>query len=137
MTGHITFITPVYAGFFGILLVVLSRRVTNLRRKYESSNKMRESGHNELNAAVRARDNIVEYVPYALLLMWMLETMQFSAHLIHGLGILLVVARMAHLHGLSQPGGDGFGRRLGNNLTWAHIIICSAFCFSGAFGFVF
>ncbi|MBU6475512.1 MAG: MAPEG family protein [Alphaproteobacteria bacterium] len=134
MTGHITFITPIYAGFFGILLVMLSKRVTRLRRQYENNNKMRESGHNELNAAVRARDNIVEYVPYALLLMWMLETMQFGPRLIHACGILLVVARLAHLHGLSQPGGDGLGRRLGNNLTWLHIILCSLLCFAGAFG---
>ncbi len=136
MTSHIAFSTPIYAGFFGIMLVLLSRRVIQLRKHPDTGNKMRESGFSELTATVRARESLVENVPFALLLMWMLETMQVGPHIIHGLGILLVVARLLHLHGLSQPGGDGTGRRLGNNLTWLHIIACSVLCFAGAFGFI-
>ena len=136
MTGHIAFITPIYAGFFGIMLVFLSRRVIQLRKHPDSANKVSGSGFNELTATVRAREGMVENVPFALLLMWMLETMQFGPHIIHGLGVLLVVARLLHLHGLSQPGGDGTGRRLGNYLTWLHITICSVLCFAGAFGLI-
>jgi uncharacterized membrane protein YecN with MAPEG domain len=136
MMQHIAFITPIYAGFFGIMMVVLSWRVTALRRKYEG-NKMRETGHNELTAAVRARDNIVEYLPLALLLMWMLETMQFNPLIIHALGILLIIARLLHLHGLNEPSGDGFGRKLGTRLTWAHIVACASLGFAGSFGIVF
>lgn len=135
MTEHIAFITPIYAGFFGIMLVVLSWRTTKLRSKFEA-NKMRETGHNELTAAVRARDNIVEYLPLALLLMWMLETMQFSPQLIHALGILLIIARLLHLHGLNEPSGDGFGRKLGTRLTWVHIVVCGILAFAGSFGAV-
>ena len=135
MTGHITFITPLYAGFFGIMLVVLSWRVTKLRIKHEHS-KMRDFNHNELTAAVRVRDNIIEYVPMALLLMWMLETMQFNPLIIHGLGILMIIARMLHLHGLNEPSGNGFGRKLGTRLTWLHITLCAALAFAGAFGFI-
>ena len=135
MTEHIAFITPLYAGFFGIMLVTLSWRVTKLRNKYEG-HRMRETGHNELTAAVRARDNIIEYLPLALLLMWMLETMQFSPLVIHALGILLIIARLLHLHGLNEPSGEGFGRKLGTRLTWAHIVICAALAFAGAFGVI-
>ena len=135
MTEHIAFITPIYAGFFGIMLVMLSWRVTKLRRKYEG-NKMRETGHNELTAAVRAQGNFVEYLPLTLLLMWMLETMQFSPIIIHVLGIVLIVARLLHLHGLNEPSGDGIGRKLGTRLTWVHIIVCSLLAFAGSFGVI-
>jgi len=136
MIDNITFITPIYAGFFGIMLVVLSRRVVKLRLKHEG-NKMREMGHNELTAAVRAQGNFVEYLPLALLLMWMLETMQFSPWLVHGLGVFLILARLMHLHGLKEPSGAGLGRRVGTRLTWLHITACSLLGFAGAFGFFF
>ena len=135
MMNGLVFITPVYAGFFGILLVILSARVTRLRNKHEG--KMRETGHTEMTAAVRAQSNIVEYLPTALLLMWMLETMQFRGWLIHALGVFLVIARLMHLHGLNEPSGASLKRKLGTRLTWVHIVICSVLCFAGALGFVF
>ena len=134
---HITFITPIYTGFFGIMLVILSWRVTKLRLKYDGPKMRDNTGHNELTAAVRAQGNLVEYLPLALLLMWMLETMQFSGWLIHGLGVFLIFARLLHLHGLNEPSGNGVGRKLGTRLTWLHIIICSLLGFAGSFGMVF
>lgn len=135
MTEHITFITPIYAGFFGIMLVLLSWRVTKLRLLHEG-HKTRDMGHNELTAAVRAQGNFVEYLPLALLLMWMLETMQYTSIIIHGLGALLIIARLMHVHGLNEPSGNGIGRRLGTRLTWTHIAICSVLGFIGSFGFI-
>ncbi len=132
---HINFITPIYAGFFGIMLVTLSWRVTKLRRKFEA-NKMRETGHNEMTAAVRAQASIVEYLPFALLLMWMLETMQFSPWIIHALGAELIIARLLHLHGLNEPSGDGLGRKAGTRLTWLHLVICAMLAFAGSFGVI-
>lgn len=135
---RLIFITPIYAGFFGIMLVVLSWRVVKLRRKYEGPHhKMNEGGHNEMTAAVRAQGNFTEYLPTALLLMWMLETMQFSPWLIHALGALLIAARLLHVHGLNEPSGKGSTRKLGTRLTWAQIIACSLLAFFGAFGLVF
>lgn len=133
---HIAFITPIYTAFFGFMLVILSWRVTKMRRAHEG-NKMREAGHTELAAAVRAKENLVEYLPLALLLMWMLEIMQFAPNTVHALGILLVVARMIHLHGLKEPSGESTARRLGTKLTWLHILIAGALCFCGAFGITF
>lgn len=134
---HILFITPLYAGFFGLMFVMLSWRVTSLRRKYEGHNKMRDAGHNELTAAVRAQGNFVEYLPFALLLMWMLETMQVQPLVIHGLGVLLIIARLMHLHGLHEPSGDGITRRLGTRLTWVQITCSALLSFAAALGFVF
>ena len=134
MMDHLTFITPIYAGFFGIMFVVLSWRVSNLRGKHDG--KAHDGGHNELSAAVRAQSNIVEYLPFALLLMWMLETMQINPWILHALGALLVMARLLHVHGLNEPSGNGPGRKLGTRLTWVHIVICSLLGFAGALGFI-
>lgn len=136
MMDSLLFITPLYAGFFGILLVILSWRVVKLRRKYEG-NKMRDTGHNELTAAVRAQGNILEYMPVSLLLMWMLETMQFSGWIVHMLGLLLTTARLMHLHGLNEPSGSGLTRKLGTRLTWLQIVIASLLSVCGAFGYMF
>ncbi len=133
MTQPLAFITPFYAAFFGIMMVVLSWRVTKLRHKY-SGHKVSETGHNELTAAVRAQDNFVEYLPLALLLMLMMENVGTSPYMLHLLGMLLVGARMLHLHGLNEPSGNGPGRRLGTRLTWAQIAISSLLCALGAFG---
>ncbi len=130
------FITPFYAAFFGLMLVVLSWRVTKLRKKY-SGHKMSDTGHNELTAAVRAQGNLIEYLPLALFLMALLENMGTSQPLLHLLGLLLIVARLLHLHGLNEPSGNGTGRRLGTRLTWAQIAIASLLCFAGAFGMNF
>lgn len=138
MMGNILFITPIYAGFFGFMFVMLSWRAATLRRQHEA-HKMRDHahGHNELTAAVRAQANMVEYLPFALLLMWMLETMQTNPLIIHGLGMFLIVARLLHLHGLNEPSGNAPTRRLGTRLTWIHIVICALLCFAGSFGIVF
>lgn len=136
MISPFTFITPLYAGFFGLMLVALSWRVTKLKQKHDVHHKMNEGGHNELTAAVRAQSNIVEYLPMALLLMWTLETMQFSTNILHSLGLLLVIARLMHLHGLNEPSGNGPGRKLGTRLTWLQIVISSLLGFAGAIGIV-
>lgn len=134
----ILFITPLYAAFFGVMFVMLSWRVTSLRARFEGSSKMHSNaGHNDLTAAVRAQGNFVEYIPLSLLLMWMLETMQVNHLVIHGLGILLIVARLMHLHGLHEPSGDGITRRIGTRLTWVQIILSAGLSFAAALGFVF
>ena len=135
MIDNVTMITPIYAGFFGILLVCLCWRVVSLRNRQE--NKMNESGHTALTAAVRAQDNLQEYLPVALLLMFMVENLHFSVWIVHALGALLVIARVIHLKGINEPSGKSLRRRVGTRLTWVQIIISSALCFAGALGFVY
>jgi len=129
---HMTYITPAYAGIFAIALVVLSWRVTHIRKKQETG-LMRDNAHNELSAAVRAQANVVEYLPMAMLLMWMLEAMGYGPAVLHSLGIFLIFARLLHLHGLNDPSGNGPTRKLGTRLTWAQIIASAVLCLAGAF----
>ncbi len=131
-------ITPIYAGFFGLMLVILSWHTAKLKQKHDAHHhhKMNQEDHNELTAAVRAQANIVEYLPIALLLMWMLEEMHVAIVIINSLGMLMIVARLMHLHGLKDPSGNGLGRKIGTRLTWLQITISSLLCLAAALNLI-
>lgn len=128
-------ITPLYAGFFGLLLILLSWRITSLRSKYEI--KMGDGGHTELTAATRAHGNLIEYLPTALLLMIIVEMQGFSPWVLHTLGLQLVTARVLHLRGVNDPSGKSKNRKIGTRLTWIQIALSSLLCIAGKFGITF
>lgn len=128
-------ITPLYGAFFGLLLVFLSWRIVELRNKFQV--KMGDGGHSELTAATRAQGNLIEYLPTALVLMLMLEFLDFSGWVVHSLGILLIVARLMHLKGINDPSGKSIGRKLGTRLTWIQITVASLLCLAGTLGHAF
>jgi uncharacterized membrane protein YecN with MAPEG domain len=108
LTAPIT--TLIYAGILGLMLIVLSIR-TSLRRR-ETRVSLGTGNDAELLRRSRIQGNFVEFVPLALLLIWMLDFAQFSVWLIHLLGILLIVARLLHAWALSYgEGWERFGAR--------------------------
>ena len=54
----------------------------------------------ELLEKIRRHQNFVEYVPLALILIGVLELNGSSPTFLHGLGVALVIARVAHAKGL-------------------------------------
>lgn len=124
--------TPLYAGFFGFMLVVLSWRVVRLREKLQV--KMGDGGHEVLTAATRAQGNLIEYLPTALILMLSAEFGGLHPLFIHLLGILLIVARLMHVKGINDPSGKSKLRRIGTRLTWLQIGLSSVACILAAFG---
>jgi uncharacterized membrane protein YecN with MAPEG domain len=57
--------------------------------------------------------------------MLILELNGASAAWLHGLGLALVVGRLAHAQGLSLSTGVSAGRFAGNILTWSVITIAA------------
>jgi len=116
-------ITLVSASLLGLLLVYLSVMVTNVRRR--PSHGMDESDGDDLNNAVRAHGNLIEYAPLMLILIGVLETAQANFYLVAGLAGTFVLARYAH--GLSFGKIDGFNpfRFYGTLLTFVTILIAS------------
>src|SRR5260221_11648043 len=57
-------ITALYAGVLGILLVVISARISVLRAKFKVM--FGDGGQDALMRAIRAQGNFIEYVPLAL-----------------------------------------------------------------------
>ncbi len=109
-----------YAGLLGLLLVVLSVRVSLLRRhlKVGLGPGMDES----MVKAVRVQGNFIEYVPLALLLLVLAEITGLPSEAVHGAGLLLLASRVLHAWGLTQSSGVTFGRFYGIAGTWVTII---------------
>lgn len=128
-------VTPLYAAFFGLLLVVLSHRIQRLRDKYQL-NRAQEQTHGDMAAATRAVSHLVEYTPMALLLMMLAEIQDTPPAVLHALGMALFVARFLHLKGLKDPSGKSALRRIGTRLTWAVIVAASLLNVAACFGFI-
>jgi uncharacterized membrane protein YecN with MAPEG domain len=116
-------ITALYAGLLGLLMMILAFRVVAVRRA--TSIGLGDGGDALLLSRIRIHGNAAEYVPLALILMLVLEINGASAAWLHGLGIALVVGRLAHAQGLTQAAGVSAGRFAGNILTWGVILIAA------------
>ena len=108
-------ITPLYAGILGLFYLYLAFQV--IRRRMGKGVGLGDGGHPDLTRAIRVHANFAEYVPLALILLLMLEGQGYSPWFVHVLGVLLVFARLAHAHGLSQSDGHSRGRFLGTATT--------------------
>lgn len=81
-----------------------------------------------LQRKVRAFGNFVEYVPLALLLLLMLESIDAPAWLLWLMGILLTLARIAHASGVIATYGPSPFRAIGFFLTWLVYLLGAGAC---------
>lgn len=92
--------TAFYAGLLAILFIVLSFRVIAKRNQYKVA--IGSDGQALLERAIRVHANFAEYVPFALLLMFLAEYSGLAAVYLHVSGIALLVGRLSHAYGVSQ-----------------------------------
>jgi len=118
-------ITPLYAGILAILFFILSMRVVAMRG---SGISLGDGGNPVMLRRMRGHGNFAEYVPLILLMMAFLELSQYSATLLHGLGIALVAARALHGYSLSFTEKFKFGRYWGTVLTFTLLNVCGVLC---------
>ena len=116
-------VTPLYAGLLGLLLVVLAFNISRYRVGLKIS--FGDGGHPGLKRAVRAHANLTENAPLALILLLAVEVQGFSAPVVHALGGTLVIGRLLHAFGLSRNEGASAGRAVGILLTWVMILVAS------------
>ena len=116
-------ITTVYAALLGILLILLSDLVSRTRKKSCVS-----LGHGDdpmLERTMRAHGNFVEYVPFGLLLLLLVEVMGGQPWLLHVYGLMLLLGRLLHAYGMIRPEAPVSGRYWGTTLTWLMILATS------------
>lgn len=125
-------IVAFYAGLLGLIAVGLS--IIVVRRRVANKVSFGTGGNPALEQAIRAHGNFIEYVPLTLLLLLLqaataqsvlLEVGHNSAYWLHGLGIALVLARLAHAQGLLSSPGESRGRTIGVALTWIVLVVAS------------
>ncbi|KAB1069877.1 glutathione S-transferase [Methylobacterium planeticum] len=93
--------TAFYTGLFAMLYVGLSAWVVATR---VNSDVLHGDGGNEtLEKRIRAQGNFGEYVPFAVLLIALLEAGGSGHTLVQSLLIVLLVARILHPFGMLAP----------------------------------
>lgn len=126
------FASSLYFGLAALLLVALSVQVIRLRYRYRTE--IGDGGHAELARAIRAHANFIEYVPLALLVILMADLLGHAKWTVHGMGIALVIGRVAHAYGFTTGKGPNLGRRLGVTLTMFVLIAGAVSALLGFFG---
>ena len=116
-------ITTLYAGLLGIMYIFLSLQVGSNRGRVGIS--LGAGGDEELQLASRRHGNFIEYVPFALLLMALLEVHDIGVLAMHVLGIVLLACRIFHAVGLNQEHLTNPLRVIGGLGTYLLILVMS------------
>lgn len=117
-------ITALYAALLGLLFLLLSFRVSKHRLAGHVS--LGDGNNPDLAQAIRAHGNFAEYVPLALILLGLAEAQGAAASLVlHVIGGSLLLGRLLHAWGMSQPKAVNNARKFGIIFTWAVILAAS------------
>lgn len=118
-------ILPIYAALLAALFVYLSIRTVRARRQLRIG-----LGHAEnpvLLRAVRVHGNFAEYVPFALFMIFLVESSGAGPWTVHALCLALLVARLSHAYGVSQPREDLRFRVFGVATTFSVLLVSGAY----------
>lgn len=108
--------TGLYAGLCGLLFIWLSWKVIVERRRSKVG--LGDGGDPDLQRAIRVHANFIEYTPFALVLLALVDVLGGPDWLVHGAGVLLVGSRVLHAQGLGSNAGYSRGRYFGTLGTW-------------------
>lgn len=114
-------IVSLYAALLAIMYIQLSFRVIKIRRAAKVS--LGDGNNPELISAIRSHGNFIEYVPLALILLFLLEYQGLSSHYCHAIGILLVLSRVFHSYALTE--NTLKIRVIGMALTFIVLALCA------------
>ncbi|MGP9799583.1 MAPEG family protein [Rheinheimera sp. NSM] len=93
-------ITALYAALLGLMFIALSIKVIAKRRQFQVG--IGSKGEMALERAIRVHGNFAEYVPFALLLLFLAEYSGLAPLYLHILGITLLLGRLSHAWGVRQ-----------------------------------
>ena len=118
--------TAIYAGILLLIGLVLGALTTRARVK--NSVLIGDGGKEPVIKAIRAHANFAEYVPLAVIGIGLAEMAGGPAWLVHGMGVVLVLARLAHAQGMYQTTALSPGRLAGATLTWIVYLVAGLAC---------
>lgn len=91
-------ITAIYASVCALIIVWLSLNVVKGRRRNRVI--IGDGGNEDLQFAIGAQANATQYIPIALILLFLLEQNNANAWFVHGFGLAFVSGRLLHIPGL-------------------------------------
>jgi uncharacterized membrane protein YecN with MAPEG domain len=105
-------------------MLVLAILVVRQRRQFGVL--IGDGGVEEVVRAVRAFGNAAEYTPAGVASLALLALCGANVWLVHAIGLMLLLGRLAHAVGLSRSVGVSAGRLAGTVLTWAAYLAATA-----------
>jgi uncharacterized membrane protein YecN with MAPEG domain len=119
---HVT-VTPIFAAVMALMFLILS--INTVRMRWKTRVSVGDGGNKEMQRAIRAHGNFIEYVPITLLLMLFLEMRTVSIYVIIALGAALLVGRCCHALALLGSLKYFKFRVVGMTLTFVTLFISS------------
>ena len=123
-------ITAFYAAPLALLFLTLSRNVILARRSAQIA--VGDGGDSRLLRAMRVQANSSEYIPIALVLMGLCESLAVPDLILHLLGISLLAGRLIHAFGVSREPENFRFRIAGMAMTLTMIGTAAALAFGAA-----
>jgi uncharacterized protein len=120
-------ITAFYASLLAPLFLVLAVRVVASRKSARVA--LGDGGDRALLRRIRAHANFAEYVPFALVLMGLAESLSASVWLLHAAGVALLAGRALHAFSVSNAKEVIRHRVAAMLTTFTVIAILAATCF--------
>lgn len=117
------FVTAFYAALIGILCVILSLLV--IRQRVSKGIGIGDGDDAALARLARVFGNFAEYAALALLLFALVEICGGPRWLVHALGAMFLIGRLAHAYGLAGTHAANPGRTIGMVLTNVSLIAAS------------
>ena len=108
-------VTLVTACVLALMGLILAARVSRVRMKHRIS--LGDKGNEELMVRMRIHGNFIEFVPFVLILMALLESSGANSTALTVAGAVLVVSRFMHAFGMPRPAPNIF-RAGGASLTY-------------------
>lgn len=116
-------VTILYAGIYGLLLLILS---LNIFREYVKVAFGLAAEHEERwKRAERAQHSFIEFVPICMVLMLCIEIHGAPSAILHAIGLLLLVARVFHAYGVGRGNASDILRLIGTQTTYLVLMISS------------
>jgi hypothetical protein len=112
-------ITLTIAAAAALINLWLGARVSQLRFRHKVS--IGEGGNPQVATRMRAHANFVEYTPFFLILLALVELSQGSKTWLWGVAIVFILARLAHPFGMDRQAPNKL-RVIGMLLTWAVLL---------------
>lgn len=126
-------ITALYAGLLAPIFIVLAIRVIGQRRSARVA--LGHGSDDTLLRRMRVHANFAEYVPLALILLGLAESLKTAPIALHAVGIVLLSGRAIHAYGVSQSPENLNLRVIGTACTFTVLIAGSLLCLAAALGY--
>jgi uncharacterized membrane protein YecN with MAPEG domain len=108
-------ITALYGSLLAMLVILLAVVTVKLRRALRVG--LGDGGNRDLQRAIRAHGNAVEYIPLFLALLAAYEVNHGSTLALHASGAVFFLSRVLHAWGLYSSSGASAGRVIGTTGT--------------------